>query len=151
MMWAKIGGYGGATVGMLGWLIGLLIVAAKADAPQIAWQVAPAGVLLTLALAALLVITLESVIERFGAASLWFQVALWGLVTTCMGLLMLLLNHWVAPLIDRTPGLQRLLAEPGSLYQSTYRTADAVPVALLAAGFVLLGAVAWRMLASAKR
>jgi hypothetical protein len=136
---------------MLGWLIGLIVVAAKADAPQIAWQVAPAGALLTLALAALLVITLQSVIERFGAASLWFQIALWGLLTTYMGLLVLLLNHWVAPLIDRTPKLQRLLTDPGSFYQSVYRTTDALPVALLAVGFALLGAVAWRMLVSAKR
>lgn len=146
MLWARIGGYGGTLIGLLGWLFGLAAVSAKAGAPEVIAQVGPTGALLSLALWALLVITLEAVMHRFGAVGIWFHLALWGLLTTYMGLLILLANHWVAPLIDRTPSLAQMLGDPQSLYYSTYRTGDAVPVALLAAGAALLLITAARTL-----
>ncbi len=151
MKWARIGGYGGAAIGMLGWLIGLAVVSAKAGTPEVASLVMPAGVALTLALWALLVVCLESVMRRFGAVGPWFHTALWGLLTTYMGLMVLLANHWVAPLIDRTPRLAQLLSDPQSVYYSVYQTSDTLPLALLGAGAVLLGALAWRMMLGDER
>lgn len=52
-----------------------------------------------------------------------------------MGLLFLLVDHMVAPLVDAAPGLRRAIGSRGSIY----RTGDGLPAALMAAGTVLLG------------
>jgi hypothetical protein len=64
-----------------------------------------------------------------------------------MGLLMFVLSHWLAPLIDQTPALTRKLNAMGSVY----RVADSVSASLMGAGLVLLSVLTGLTLASANK
>ena len=131
---ARLGGYIGATIGVLGWLIGLSIACLATGHTGLLLRVFPAGLVLSLGMAAVLIIVLEDAIRRFGAAHPLFQVSLWGLLLTDMGILILLVNHWIAPIIDSTPALAEALQRQGSVY----RTPDFVPTLLMGFGAALL-------------
>ena len=131
---AKLGAYLGCTIGLLGWLIGLTVFCLLADVPGLLGKVFLPGLLISLMMAGFFIFILESVIHRFGARHYMLQLSIWALLLSIMGLMMFILNHWLAPLIDRTPALSRKLAEAGSVY----RTTDTFPIILMAAGVILL-------------
>ena len=126
----------GTAIGFLGWLIGLAVVCVATGETAVLGQVALPGLAVSLGAAGLVIVTLESargILGRGGA----FRLLLWGELLFFVGLLILLLNHWIAPLIDGAPGLRRAMERLGSVY----RTGDGAPAALMAAGTILLGFV----------
>ena len=97
-------------------------------------QVFLPGLLISLIMVGFFILILESVIHRFGFRHYTLQITLWALLLSVMGLMIFILNHWLAPLIEQHPELSRKLLEAGSVY----RISDVVPIALMAAGVVLL-------------
>ena len=59
---------------------------------------------------------------------------LWALLTSFMGILWFILNHWLADLINQHPEAVSLLNQIGSVYQTT----DRIPLILMAVGVALL-------------
>lgn len=130
----KWGAYLGSTIGILGWLIGFSIFCLATGNRALLGEAFLPGLLISLIFAAVVVFVLETVIQRFGAGHWLFQVSLWGLLLSLMGLMVFLMNHWLAPLIDRHPDMVKTLSRMGSVY----KTSDVVPLALMAAGLLLL-------------
>jgi len=142
MRMAKLGAYGGMTIGILGWMIGFTVFCLGHGYTELAARVLPLGLLLSLALAALAIIVLECMLRIYGPQHYMLMVALWGLLLMLMGVLILLANHWLAPLIEATPGAAVELGKMGSVY----RTGDNVPLWLLAGGLLGISFVAARLL-----
>jgi hypothetical protein len=63
---------------------------------------------------------------------------LWGMLIFDMGVLLLLLSNWVAPIIDQYPAAVESLQQGGSVY----RVSDEVSAILLMVGTVILAVVA---------
>lgn len=59
----------------------------------------------------------------------------------CVYFLTLLLNHWIAPMIESSPGMLETVKRLGGVY----KTGDLPPKVLLAASVILLGIVAVRL------
>lgn len=130
----KFWSYLGCAIGMLGWLIGLTIFCLATGMTDLLSQVFLPGLLISLIMVGFFILILESVIHRFGFRHYTLQITLWALLLSVMGLMIFILNHWLAPLIEQHPELSRKLVEAGSVY----RISDVVPIALMAAGSVLL-------------
>ena len=135
----KIAVYLGVTLGLLGWVIGVVGVSLSTSTPGLMNAVLWPGLGISLGLAAVLVIVLEAIIARYGPGHPMFFGALWGLLLFYMGLLLLLISNWVAPIIDRYPEVVRVLEASGSVY----RVSDAVSttVMLIGAGILVVVAV----------
>ena len=130
----KLAGYVGATIGILGWLIGFGIFCLVTEMMALFYQVFLPGLLLSLIFAGFFVLIIELLIYRFGVRHYAMQIGLWALLTSFMGILWFILNHWLADLINRHPEAVSLLSRIGSVYQTT----DRIPVMLMAAGVALL-------------
>lgn len=130
----KFWSYMGCGIGILGWLIGLTIFCLATGMTDLLSQVFLPGLLISLIMVGFFILILESVIHRFGVRHYTFQITLWALLLSGMGLMIFILNHWLAPLIDQHPELSRKLVEGGSVY----RISDVVPIALMAAGVALM-------------
>ena len=130
---ARLGGYIGATIGILGWLIGFSIVCLVNGMTGILGEVFWPGLLISLLMAAVCILVLENVIQRYGATHYMFQMSLWAMLLSGMGLMIFVLNHWLGPMIDRHPELAEMLTRMGSVY----RVGDLWPTILMAVGLLL--------------
>ncbi len=134
----KIAVYAGVTIGLLGWLIGIVGVSLSTGTPQLLGAVLWPGLSMSVALAAIFILVLEAVISRYGARHPMFFGALWGLLLFFMGMLLLLISHWVAPIIDQYPAVVSALQSGGSVYQ----VSDVIPTILMLIGAAILAVVA---------
>lgn len=141
-MKGKLAGYIGTTIGFLGWVIGLAVVCVLSGQTSLLARVVPIGVLISLGLALTVIVMMECVLRVFGRGGGFFQLTLWGVLCLDVGILWLLINHWLAPMIAAEPRLVETMQHLGGVYKTT----DAFPLALLAAGVVLLAIAAGRML-----
>jgi hypothetical protein len=134
------GAYVGAVVGCLGWLIGLAAVCLATGETDVLGRVLLPGVAVSLGIAGVFLVTGELAARSFGPGR-ERRLLLWGVMVFLVGVLVLLMNHWIAPLIDASPGLRDAMARLGGIY----RVADAWPAALMAVGVAILGLVLVRM------
>lgn len=123
----------GIAVGFLGWLIGLAAVCAASGEIAVLKQVALPGIAVSLGAAGIVIVTAD--LAR-GVRPL-----LWGEILFFVGLLILLVNHWIAPIVDRAPDLKAAIGRLGGVY----RTGDGLPTALMALGTVLVGLALGRL------
>jgi hypothetical protein len=138
---SRIGGMIGATIGGCGWAIGLGVVGWSAGAWSAVRSTVVMGLLASAGLGLLLCLVAELTIRVFGSGSRWCFVTLAGGCAVVIGTLLLLLNHWVAPLIERTPALH----DPPWIIGDA-RTATWVPPVVIAVGVGLLAASIVRLL-----
>ena len=132
-MKGNLGGYIGTTIGFLGWVIGFTVVCLATGHGGVLPKVLPVGVLVSLALGVTAILVMELVLRAHGRGRL-FMLTLWGVLLSDAAILWLLINHWLAPIIEGEPGLAEALTRIGSFY----KTSDALPAAMLAAGTALL-------------
>lgn len=139
--------YLGMILGINGWLLGFALLCLSAGATALLAQVLVPGLVLNGILACLFILVAEGVILRFGYNPLTLNLSIWALLLTFMGLLMFLLSHWLAPLIDKHPTLVHQLNTMGSVY----RVADGVSTLLMVLGLALLVVLSSLMLAGANK
>jgi hypothetical protein len=139
-MKGRLGGYLGATVGCLGWMIGLTAVCLASGNVEVWSRFAFMGFAVSLSMAGILIVTLELALRTFGRGGM-FQLILWGELTLFMGVLVLLLNHWIAPVLESSTRMMETLRQLGGYH----RTGDLLPTASLAASAILLGIAAYRL------
>lgn len=130
----KIGGYFGATLGFLGWLLGFAFACLSTGETDSFREVVLPGLALSLTLAAVFIVTLEGIARIYGTGHAAYLVGLWGLLLFDMGLMVIIINHWLAPIIDKSSALLRFLQQ----YDSVYRLPDLIPITLIAGGLTLL-------------
>jgi len=130
------GAYIGVFVGIHGWLIGLAIACLSAGRGDFLLEVGPIGFAVSFAMSALAVVLLEAVVQAFGRHA-EFQLSLWGVLLLFVGVLILLCNHWFAPLVDADPELVEVFRSLGTVY----RVSDVVP------GLCLLGSAVCSLIA----
>jgi len=135
----RLGARVGALVGFLGWLIGLAAVCVGTGETWVLKEVAFPGLAVSLGAAAIVIVTVE--IARRALPPGEVRLLLLGEILFFVGLLILLTNHWIAPLIDRAPDLRAAIARLGGVY----RTGDLLPAALMAAGACLVAIVLGRL------
>lgn len=132
--WGVLGGYLGTIIGALGWVIGFAVVClTTGNAATLARFIAPAAAV-SLGLAFLIILCSEMAIKKYGAGPMFF-LSLYGGLAWAMGLLLLLINHWIAPIINESPRMMRTMHNMNAVYQ----TDDLWAVILLVAGTVMLG------------
>lgn len=139
-MKARIGGYLGAIIGCLGWMIGFTVVCLVSGNADVWSRFAFTGFAVSLAMAGVFIVTAELTLRTFGRGGM-FQLILWGELTFFMGVLVLLLNHWIAPVLESSPKMMETVKNLGAVY----RTGDFLPAALLAASVVLLAVAVARL------
>ena len=123
----------GMTIGIHGWLVGTVIFCLAGGHYAVVGEILAIGLPVSVAMSALAILLMESVQHRVGRGRT-LAFSLWGLILFVVGVLILLLNHWLAPLIDQTPGLAEQLTRLGAVYM----THDVVPALCLIASAVLL-------------
>jgi hypothetical protein len=96
-------------------------------------EVVAIGLPISIAMSALGILVMECVVRLFGRGRI-FALSLWGLILFVLGVLILLMNHWLAPLIEKEPGLVDLLSRLGAVY----KTGDVVPALCLIGSGALL-------------
>jgi hypothetical protein len=136
--WGVWGGYLGIVLGSLGWLIGFAAVCLATGNGAVLASIAAPAAAVSLGAAFLVVICCDYAIKSRGPGGL-FQLALYGSLSWAMGLLILLINHWIAPAIESSPAMAKTLREMNAVY----RTDDLWPALLLSAGAILLGIFAF--------
>ena len=136
----RIGGHLGALIGCMGWMIGFTVVCLVSGNLAVWGRFAFAGFAVSLAMGAALVVATELALRAFGRGTM-FMLTLWGELAFFVGLLVLLLNHWIAPILEASPEMTGTLRR----MHSVYRTNDLMPTAWIALGAVLLGVVAIRL------
>ncbi len=143
-MKGNLGGYIGTAIGFLGWVIGFAVVCMATGHANVLPRVMPVAVLVSLALGATAILVMELGLRAHGRGR-FALLTLGGVLLSDVAILWLLINHWLAPIIEAEPGLAETLMRIGSLY----KTGDAPPVAMLAAGTALLLIAAVRVLRTA--
>jgi len=136
----RIGGHLGALIGCMGWMIGFTIVCLVSGNLAVWTRFAFAGFAISIAMGAVFIVTTELALRAFGRGTM-FMLTLWGELAFFMGLLVLLLNHWIAPILEASPGMVDTLDR----MHTVYRTNDLMPTVWIAVGCVLLGIVAFRL------
>ena len=126
--------YSGVILGMTGWLMGFAGICLYAGTTELLAHVLWPGLAMSGILSCLFILVAEGVILRFGYNPLTLNLSMWALLLSFMGLLMFILSHWLAPLIDQTPALVRKLDAMGSVY----RVPDIVPTLIMGAGLLML-------------
>jgi hypothetical protein len=121
-------------VGFAGWLIGLAVVCVATGELSVLGQVALPGLAVSLGAAGLVIVTFGLAAASPGRERV-LRPLLVGQALFFVGILILLVNHWIAPLVDAAPELRLAIERLGGVY----RTGDWLPTALMAAGTVLLG------------
>jgi hypothetical protein len=133
---SHLGTYLGTVIGCLGWWIGLAAVCIASGETGVLGRVAWPGIAVSLGIAATFLVTSELALAVLGRGTA-FRLVLWGELAFFVGVLILLVNHWIAPLIDASPDLRAAMGRLGGCY----RTGDAVPAALMTVGAALLAFV----------
>jgi hypothetical protein len=121
-------------------MIGFTVVCLSSGNGDVWSRFAFTGFAVSLAMAAVFIVTLELAFRAYGPGTL-IQLILWGELTLFAGVLILLLNHWIAPIVESSPRMMETLGSLGG----TYKTGDVLPATLLAASVVLLGIVVVRL------
>jgi hypothetical protein len=142
----RLWGYLGALIGCTGWMLGFTFVCLASGHMDLWVRFAFLGFALSLAMGGLFVVTSELTLRAFGPGGL-FQLILWAELTFFMGVLILLLNHWIAPVLESSPAMLATLRSMGS----AYKTSDFLPGMFLAASVVLTAVAAWRLLRTEPR
>lgn len=141
MDWNRIGGHLGALIGCMGWMIGFTVVCLVSGNLEVWSRFAFPGFAISIAMGGVFIVSTELALRAFGRGSAMFMLTLWGELAFFVGLLVLLLNHWVAPVLEASP---RMLDTLGRMH-AVHRTSDLMPTAWIAVGCVLLGIVAFRL------
>jgi len=142
MWWQRFGGYLGATIGILGWLIGFTLFCLLTGNTAALGEFFYLGFVISLSMAATFILVLECLIRLYGAHHRLFYLTVYGLTLFFCGLLILLLNHWIAPIIERYPEMVADIHRSGSFY----RVSDVYPFLSLSAGLVLLSLATLQLL-----
>ncbi len=132
-MTRRTAAYLGWTVGIHGWLIGASILCLAGGCYAVLVEIIAIGLPISIAMSALGILVMECVLRLFGRGRV-FALSLWGLILFVLGAMILLMNHWLAPLIEEEPGLVDLLSRLGAVY----KTSDVVPALCLLGSGVLL-------------
>jgi hypothetical protein len=132
-MTRRTAAYLGLTVGIHGWLLGASILCVAGGYYAVLAEIVAIGLPISIAMSALGILVMECVVRLFGRGRV-FTLSLWGLILFALGVLILLINHWLAPLIETEPGLVDLLSRLGAVY----KTSDVVPALCLLGSGVLL-------------
>jgi hypothetical protein len=128
--------HAGAVLGIHGWLIGTLVLCLASGELALAGDLLLVGLPISLALSALFVFGRECwrpVLSRTQMVA-----ATWGFLLFAIGMLLVVVNHWLAPRLEGSPRAMQALADLGAVH----RTSDAVPAACLAVSTLLLAGVA---------
>jgi hypothetical protein len=128
--------YAGAVLGIHGWLVGTLVLCLANGEVALVGELLLVGLPISLALSALLVGARECWRPVLGRRQL--LAATWGLLLLAVGVLLVVVNHWLAPRLEASPRLMQSLRDLGGVY----RTGDFVPAACLAVSTLLLVGVA---------
>ena len=131
--------YAGAVLGFLGWMIGWALLCAGTGKWSLLGRTAPIGVAVSLALAAAFVVVLERARRRGVTRRSLARVTLC-MTGLAVGALWLLVNRWLAPVIDADPDLSGALERLGAVYA----TSDLYPILLAAVAGVGLAVTALR-------
>ncbi|HOY63504.1 MAG TPA: hypothetical protein PLK80_12670 [bacterium] len=135
---AALGGYVGIVVGSMGWLIGFAVVClTSGNGAALARFAAPATAV-SLGVAFLVIICCDYAVKLRGYGGM-FQLALYGGMAWGMGLLLLLINYWIAPLIDSSPAMAKTMRDMNAVY----RVDDLWAILMLSAGAIMLGIFAF--------
>lgn len=137
----RIGGYIGALIGCTGWMIGFTVVCLASGNLDVWARFAFLGFAVSLAMGGLFIVTSELTLRAYGRGGM-FQLILWAELTFFMGVLILLLNHWIAPALETSPAMLDTMRSMGTVY----KTSDFMPGMFLAASVVLTAIAAWRLL-----
>jgi hypothetical protein len=135
-----VGAFAGILLGCHGWLIGLALVAVSSGVENPLHELLWPGLLMSLALALVPIVTLELLYRTVGR-SLTFFIMLWGMLLFFGGLMTLLVNSWIAPAIDRYPDFVRHLESVGTVY----RVADWISPTLFGCSVALMTIAAIRI------
>jgi len=127
----------GTVIGFLGWLIGFAAVCLSTGEYGSLREVALPGLAVSLGAAGIVIVTSHLALGRGEV----FRLLVLGEILFFVGLLILLVNDWIAPLVDTSPGLRDAIGRLGGVY----RTGDTLPAALMAAGAALVGLVLARI------
>jgi len=119
----------GLFVGYHGWLAGFVVLAASQGRMKLAGEALLLGVPLSTALALATLRIVEGSADRTSMGR-----RLGGALFLGVGVLLLAINHWLAPRIAGDEGLRRAMEKLGG----TYATSDWVAAACLAVSVVLL-------------
>lgn len=94
----------GTSVGIFGWLIALFVVCALSGSWALWWRFGPAALCISAAVAGAVLATVELLIRHYGYTPK-LQLWLWAEILLFMGLLLLMINHWLLPQIRADPDL----------------------------------------------
>jgi hypothetical protein len=139
----RLGDYIGAAIGCLGWVIGFAIVCYVSGNMAVLVHFVLLATVISLAMAGLLIASIELLVRTYGYGST-FQLMLWGELLFFMGLLVLLISHWIAPIIDASPTMVSTMRN----LHASYRMGDLVPTVSISTGALLLAITVFRLLTS---
>jgi hypothetical protein len=142
----EIFGYGGAVFGVCGWVFGMVVVCLISGAYDVLGRVLLIGLPVSLGIGLTIVVGHAAIGRACGRTSGEAILGLWGLIATAMGVLVLLLTHWLAPMILAHEKLREMMP-PGTIY----KVGDWLPAVLLAAGSIMLLVVLRRVLRAEPR
>lgn len=140
MDWNRVGGHLGCLIGSMGWMIGFTVVCLVSGNGAVWARFAFPGFAISIAMGAVFIVSTELALRAFGRGTM-FMLTLWGELAFFIGLLVLLLNHWIAPIVEADPGMRATLRQ----LHAVTRTGDLMPSVWIAVGCVLLGVVAVRL------
>jgi len=134
--------YSGMTLGVSGWLIGVLIISARNSQWSLIKEVFWPGFFLSITMAFVVVLVMEGISRTFGPRNTIFITTLMGMIFFFMGTLIFFINHLVAPKILENPMLNEKLLNSGVVFE----TSDTLGTILLAVAAIPLGSAALRMI-----
>ena len=135
MRQGKFIGHLGGFIGVMGWTIGLFIVGLFSNALDILVRPLAIGVLINLSFF-LVLVSLVELLEKDKRNDLRLF-AIYGVTGLFVGVMTLLFNYWIAPIIDQTPELCNTMNRLGGVY----RVSDSFGVPWLLIGGICLGIV----------
>jgi hypothetical protein len=132
----------GAGLGFLGWVVGLALVFALGGDGAAAAGILPAAALLSIGLWLCSILVVEGTRLAFGEASLETRLALFGFLLLAVGILGIVLHHWILPEVQASAGGRAALERSGSVTGLPFGWR----IPPLLAGAALLALPAWRLL-----
>lgn len=120
----------GVLLGINAWAIGLLAAASSTGTIAAIWPYGAGGMLISTALGLMLVLL---VANSTGSGR---SISLWGGLMVIAGVILLLVSHWIAPVIDAQEPLKKMIMASST---GIYRLPDWVSFLVAGAGTLLLG------------